>query len=78
MSLAYNQSYAILDGNVKRVLARFHQVSRSGSETKYESSLWNLANKHLPNKENDKYTQAVMILVQPYAKDPNRIATSVH
>ena len=28
MSLAYNQSYAILDGNVKRVLARFHQVSR--------------------------------------------------
>jgi len=62
MSLAYNQSYAILDGNVKRVLARFHQVSRPGSETKYESSLWDLANKHLPNKENDKYTQAIMDL----------------
>jgi len=62
MSLAYNQSYAILDGNVKRVLARFHQIRRLNSETKYESSLWDIANKHLPKKDNDKYTQAIMDL----------------
>jgi len=35
LSIAFNQPYAVVDGNVKRVLARFHEIS--GPVNKYSS-----------------------------------------
>ena len=60
-ALAFNQPEAILDGNVKRVLARFHGVSGTPGK-KTESILWPLAYSHLPKIKMREYTQAMMDL----------------
>jgi A/G-specific adenine glycosylase len=61
-SLAFNQPAAILDGNVKRVLARFHGITQPINEKKAENTLWELAEKHLPHERAADYTQAIMDL----------------
>ncbi len=60
LSLTYNQSHAILDGNVKRVLARYHRVEGHYSLGSVMNELWKLAEKHTPEKCNAEYTQAIM------------------
>ena len=40
LSIAFNQSAAILDGNVKRVLARFHGITEPINERLIENELW--------------------------------------
>ena len=62
LSLAYEQPHAILDGNVKRVLARYHQVSGHYEQNSIIKHLWQLSKQHTPNKRNKDYTQAVMDL----------------
>ncbi len=66
LALSFNQSHAILDGNVKRVLARFFAVEGWPSERKVEQQLWGHAESLLPKKNNAqsmaKYTQAMMDL----------------
>ncbi|MEE9350707.1 MAG: A/G-specific adenine glycosylase [Thiotrichaceae bacterium] len=62
LSLAYDQVQPILDGNVKRVLARFHAVSGWTGKASVAKELWLLAEKHLPSKRNADYTQAMMDL----------------
>lgn len=57
---AFNQRATICDGNVKRVLSRFHCVSGSPTEKKVESTLWDLANFYTPKKFVADYTQAIM------------------
>jgi A/G-specific adenine glycosylase len=52
---AYGERGAILDGNVKRVLARVFAVSD-------EKSLWPLAERLLPKRGIEAYTQALMDL----------------
>ena len=47
LALSDNQKYAILDGNVKRVLARYHAVSGWPGLTKIEKKLWGLSEKHM-------------------------------
>jgi len=66
LSIAFQQKQAILDGNVKRVLARFHCVEGWYGNAKVQKQLWLLAEKHLPdNVETNRfadYTQAMMDL----------------
>lgn len=62
LSIAFKQSACILDGNVKRVLCRFHGIKAWPGEKKTENQLWELAEQHTPTKRNDDYTQAIMDL----------------
>ncbi len=62
LALAHHQRHAILDGNVKRVLARYHAVPGWPGETKVARRLWALAEQHTPQNEVAAYTQAIMDL----------------
>jgi len=61
-SIAFGKRAAILDGNVKRVLARFHGVEGYPGETAVHNKLWDFAEKHTPQKRIEAYTQAMMDL----------------
>ena len=43
LSLSYNERFPILDGNVKRVLTRYHGIKGWPGERKTEKKLWELA-----------------------------------
>ena len=62
LALAFGQRHPILDGNVKRVLARYHAVDTPLSQRATEERLWQLAERHTPRVRVDDYTQAVMDL----------------
>lgn len=62
LALAFNQRATILDGNVKRVLARFHAISAPINELKIENQLWEIATHYTPTKRIADYTQAMMDL----------------
>ncbi|MGH8085337.1 MAG: A/G-specific adenine glycosylase [Lysobacter sp.] len=59
---AWGYRHAILDGNVKRVLARYHGVRGWPGTPAIEKSLWTLAERHLPHARLADYTQAQMDL----------------
>ncbi len=61
-ALAMGQSAAILDGNVKRVLARFHGISTPLASTATLRELWGHAEAHTPAQRTASYTQAIMDL----------------
>jgi len=63
-SLCFAQRVAILDGNVKRVLTRFHGFDHDLSLSAHEKKLWQLAQQALPEKQSDmpSYTQGLMDL----------------
>ncbi|HET7651340.1 MAG TPA: A/G-specific adenine glycosylase [Gammaproteobacteria bacterium] len=62
LALACNQRHPILDGNVRRVLARFHAVEGWPGEKSIERNLWELADAHTPQRGVAAYTQAIMDL----------------
>lgn len=62
LSIAFKQKASILDGNVKRVLCRYHGIEEWHGERETENRLWELAEQHTPSKRNDDYTQAIMDL----------------
>ncbi|OUD15020.1 A/G-specific adenine glycosylase [Thioflexithrix psekupsensis] len=62
MALAYGQRYAILDGNVKRVLCRYHAITGWSGSSAVSQSLWALAEKYTPANRVADYTQAMMDL----------------
>ena len=62
LSLACGQRYPILDGNVKRVLSRYHAVEGWPGKKDVENLLWNYAEKYTPTRDVDIYTQAIMDL----------------
>jgi A/G-specific adenine glycosylase len=62
LALSSGQRHAILDGNVKRVLTRYHGVTGWPGEGTVERKLWALAEKHTPVKSLARYTQAIMDL----------------
>ncbi|TLY48312.1 MAG: A/G-specific adenine glycosylase [Gammaproteobacteria bacterium] len=63
LALAFGQPASILDGNVKRVLARFHAVTGWPSLSAVNKQLWVLAEHYTPkNKSIRQYTQAMMDL----------------
>ncbi len=59
---AYNKRAVILDGNVKRVLCRYHCVEGSPEQTATSKKLWSLADQHTPDENCADYNQAIMDL----------------
>ena len=62
LALAHGQRHPILDGNVKRVLARYHAVEGWPGQPAVEKHLWMLAEGHTPRDRVGAYTQAIMDL----------------
>lgn len=62
LSLALNRRAAILDGNVKRVLARFHGIEGWTGHPTVAKELWYWAETYTPSNRFDDYTQAMMDL----------------
>lgn len=62
MSLALGQRHPILDGNVKRVLARYFVVEGWPGRAGVLRQLWELAETHTPTKGVAAYNQALMDL----------------
>ncbi len=61
-SIAFEKPAAILDGNVKRVLARYHAVEGWPGKSQVADTLWQHAEKHMPAARCRDYTQALMDL----------------
>ena len=62
LALSRDQSHPILDGNVRRVLARVFAVPGRTGERAFENTLWTLAEQLTPVDEVARYTQAIMDL----------------
>lgn len=62
MSLGLRQYGVIMDGNVKRVLARFFAIEDDLSKPIHERAMWQLAESLCPTERNHDYTQAIMDL----------------
>ena len=60
LAQAHGLRFPILDGNVKRVLCRFHGVEGWPGSTAVEKRLWEFAESHLPEAQLADYTQAIM------------------
>ena len=61
-SIAFEQATAILDGNVKRVLARYYGIEGWPGVKSVEQALWSKARQNMPNQRCRDYTQAIMDL----------------
>lgn len=62
MSLGHHERATILDGNVKRVLARFFAIETWPDETQTLKQLWHLAESLTPTDGVQAYNQAMMDL----------------
>ena len=61
-AFAFGERAAILDGNVKRVLARHAGIRGFPRDKPVEARLWKLAERRLPQRDIGTYTQALMDL----------------
>ena len=61
-AFAFGTRAAILDGNVKRVLARCFGIEGFPGSAQVEREMWSLAESLLPEKEIEAYTQGMMDL----------------
>jgi len=62
LALSRGQRHPILDGNVKRVLARYFGIEGFPGERAVEKKLWELAEECTPAERVAHYTQAIMDL----------------
>jgi A/G-specific adenine glycosylase len=62
LAISAGQRHAILDGNVKRVLARYCAIDGAIDEAATLEQLWREAERHTPDRHVDTYTQAIMDL----------------
>jgi A/G-specific adenine glycosylase len=62
LAFAHGKRHAILDGNVKRVLARFHAIDMPIGTRAAEMKFWKIADRHTPARRVAAYTQAIMDL----------------
>ena len=62
VSLAMGKRASILDGNVKRVLARYHRVDGWPGQSAVHNRLWEIADQYTPTERCAEYTQAMMDL----------------
>jgi A/G-specific adenine glycosylase len=62
LAQAHGERHPILDGNVKRVLARYHAVAGWPGRSAVLNALWDLAEAHTPAERVADYTQAIMDL----------------
>ncbi len=61
-SIAFGESTAALDGNIRRVLARLFNVEEPARSSAGEARLWKLAEMHLPGDAAGDFNQALMDL----------------
>jgi len=61
-SIAFHQDYAVVDGNVQRVLARFFGLRQDPRSPAGRKKLWELAETLVPQGQAGDYNQAVMDL----------------
>lgn len=62
LSLGIGRRGVILDGNVKRVLARYHAIDGWPGDTRVQQALWRWAEQHTPETGFGAYAQAMMDL----------------
>ncbi|GFO71873.1 A/G-specific adenine glycosylase [Bathymodiolus japonicus methanotrophic gill symbiont] len=62
LSIVFNKRQAILDGNVRRVLARFQAISGWTGGTQVNKLLWSISAQYTPEIRVADYTQAIMDL----------------
>lgn len=62
MAFSYNLRYPILDGNVKRVLARIHAIDGVPGTRETQARLWEIADRKTPADRPGEYNQAIMDL----------------
>ncbi|AQA17463.1 A/G-specific adenine glycosylase [Halioglobus japonicus] len=62
LSISSGQRATILDGNVKRVLARYAAVAGWPGKTAVHDELWRIADRYTPHERCADYTQAMMDL----------------
>ena len=62
LALSHDQRHAILDGNVKRVLARQHALAGWPAASAVQKTLWAIADALTPDRRVADYTQAIMDL----------------
>jgi A/G-specific adenine glycosylase len=62
LAQAHGLRFAILDGNVKRVLTRYHGIHGHPGQSAVEKELWQRADEHTPPQRVADYTQAIMDL----------------
>jgi A/G-specific adenine glycosylase len=62
LALSRGERHSILDGNVKRVLARYFGIEGFPGEPRIEKTLWQLAEQCTPDARVADYTQAIMDL----------------
>lgn len=62
LAFAFGRRHVILDGNVKRVLARYHALDGWPGKRDVATRLWDLADRHTPHTRVRAYTQAIMDL----------------
>lgn len=62
LAQAHGARHAILDGNVRRVLARYRAVAGDPAAKKTQDALWALSKAALPHQRLADYTQALMDL----------------
>ncbi len=62
VSQAFNEPAAILDGNVKRVLARYFLIKGWPEQAQVKKIMWDFAHSCMPEQRCADYTQAIMDL----------------
>ena len=62
LALCHGDRHPILDGNVKRVLCRYHGIGGWPGQGQVQRILWRLAERHTPREHVAAYTQAIMDL----------------
>jgi A/G-specific adenine glycosylase len=62
LAQAHGLRFPILDGNVKRVLTRYHGIDGDPATSAVEKQLWLHAEAHTPARRVADYTQAIMDL----------------
>lgn len=79
LAQAYQLRHAILDGNVRRVLARHKGIAGWPGEPRVQAQLWSVADALLPDTRLADYTQALMDLGNAVcrARAPDCIACPV-
>ncbi len=68
-SIAFNKKAVAIDGNVKRVIARYYEIR--GNDKSFEKIISEIAERICPNSKNRSYTQAVMELGAIICKPKN-------
>lgn len=62
LALSRGQRWPILDGNAKRVLARYHAIDGWPGDPAVQAELWTAAERDTPHERVAAYTQAIMDL----------------